>query len=116
MRSGCMAQVVPIPPFINPARWYIYGAAQIRRGLPLVDAVILGAPRFSPYRSHAPFKERFGVLDQCAAEPWLSCGGSPASSIGNTFPSDVPLSALGHARRWVAAPTWQPRKIGLVSL
>jgi hypothetical protein len=57
MRAGCIARVVPYPSVINPARWYIHGAAQIRRGLPLVDAVILGAPRFSPYRSYAPFRK-----------------------------------------------------------
>jgi len=48
-------------------------------------------------------KEGFGVLDQCAAEPGLSCGGSPASSNGNIFPFGVPLSGRGHSRRWATA-------------
>src|SRR5258707_15819427 len=37
----------------NPARWYIHGAAQNRRGTVLAVSHMLGAPSFSPHRSRA---------------------------------------------------------------
>jgi hypothetical protein len=57
MRAGCMAQVVPYPSVINPARWYIHGAAQIRRGLPLVDD---GNP------GRAETRRRFALARPCS--------------------------------------------------
>src|SRR5260221_13137483 len=54
MRAGCIAQdVIVSPASPNPARWYIHGAAQNRRGTVLAVSHILGAPSFSPHRSRA---------------------------------------------------------------
>src|SRR5258707_9349717 len=49
MRAGCIAQdVIVSPASPNPARWYIHGAAQNRRGTVLAVSHMLGAPSFSP--------------------------------------------------------------------
>src|SRR5260370_8350239 len=54
MRAGCIVPGLDRSPASpNPARWYIHGAAQNRRGTVSAVSHILGAPSFSPHRSRA---------------------------------------------------------------
>src|SRR5258708_37213048 len=88
MRAGCIAQdVIVSPASPNPARWYIHGAAQTRRGTVLAVSHILGAPSFSPHRSRA-FTRRFAhsPIRPFAVSPVRRFAHSPPGSFHRIRP------------------------------